>query len=309
MEEPNIDSTKWKVIGLGVVSTGLAALFGRSLQQFLNHDGGLISLGIFCVLWFALMTLHPFLVKGLRVASILYAAQVLAFVAPFYASFSFTVLIPAALLFATMLVGFERGHKVLESNLNIEFYTAARRAAGALFTGLALFASIYVGAELKTKGGVVSKDYVRVAIQGVLPLTARLSPGIKLDGRVGEVIKAITQKKLGLSQAIPVAYLDAQVQEIIATASDSLGVKIEANETLPHALEKVLTNKADKLSNGGKLLLAAGLGLLLFFTLKGLGFFLNFIVIFVAFLAYHLLLGLNVIHIGLESRSKETIIL
>ncbi len=309
MEEPNIDGTKWKVITLGILSTGLAALFGWTLQRFLNQDGSPASLAIYCVLWFALMTLHPFLVKGVRVASGLYAAQVLAFVTPFYASFSFTVLIPAALLFATMIIGFERGHKVLENNLNIEFYAAARRASGALFTGLALFAAIYVGAELKTKGGAVSKDYVRVAIESVLPLTARLSPGVKLDGRVGDVIKAITQKKLGLSQTIPVAYLDAQVQEIIATASDSLGVKIEANETLPHALEKVLTEKADKLSGGGKLLLAAGLGVLLFFTLKGIGFFLNFVVVFLAFLAYHVLLGLNVIHIGLESRSKEVVIL
>lgn len=325
-----------KLILLGLFSAGASFAIVYELGEYLASFRPVF-------LWFSLAALLMFLVVNLLTTFLVKrfsALLAIAFIETCLPLVLFTNrltgdLIPIAvglgLFFVFVLAAFQQGRATLANSIQIKFFTVARPVTPKLVTGALVGVSLVFYLQCVTLGGAcvtnASKAMVDQALDVAKPIVNLWIPNTSADQTVNEffrqfAVAEITSVSLG-SRDTPVN-LTGKVSEIPVEVRDQLITKfagdirtsveqqvgpLDSTARVRDEVFRLITNYAKGLSDAAKTLASVAVAILLFFTLKGLGFLVYWLINLIAFLVYKLLIAANFATVQYETRNREFVIL
>jgi len=296
-----------KVTTLGVLSVALAALFAYFFSAFLggsSPNAAWYALGA-AVLWLVFVVFQVFFVSDIIPASFIIFFETVAF-GLFTWHIGTTVMSLAALVLLAAFLWWSHtaGANEMNNAFKLHFYKIAMPAAARASTALALFlAVIYVG-SINLKDPTASKRVLENVFKPAEPIIARIIPGFKFNDTLGGILTKSSPVKPEAPGTIT-----AQVNQMIDTLEKAIGVRAAQADQIIDILYKATIGRLLTLSKNMQTLILLGVGLLLFLTVKGLLFIVNWVVLLIVYIAMKVLQATGFYKISLENRSKEVVVL
>ena len=308
MPEVDIDRSVFKIAALSVASVILAGLFAYQFFHLaLDADlsAVLIVIGL-GVGWLTFVTLQTFLIKSLNIAGGLVFFEVLAVWLMMPQKFSSLNLLGIIILLILLVIGFIGGRADINNSLKIRFWRTSRRTVPAAMTGLAILITLYLLQSFNLTQFSIPRSAFDFFLKSSEPLLAFFIPNFSLDAKVDDVLKSFVESRL--PPVTPAPVVNEAVLGLKKSIREATGINISGEERVGDALYDISIARLLSLPSAVKTLALVALGLLIFLFLKGLALVLNWIIIMLAFLIFQMLLAFNFMHVGIESRNKEIIV-
>lgn len=315
--EFNADTSIPKLTIIGIVNVLAAALLGYAFKSVIA-DGGLTAGNILAViggniLFLSLFLLQVLFVKSFKIQGLIVGLETVAFAAPFILSWSWILLIAMALLFLLLLRAISRGLDELDNQMKVKFLSIERHTLPTVITALSLFVSIvYVGVN-GIGASFLSKDAFRILLKPAEPLVrSLLIKDFSIDMAVTGFAEDLAAMQLGEAFTnLPAEAKNQAMTEVIRqlhTQAASYGIIFKNTDTIADVFYSYFGKKFELIPNNYRSLIPYVIFLLTFLTVKSLGGLLRWVVSIPAYALYQFLLATGFAHIGLESRSREIII-
>jgi hypothetical protein len=300
-----------------VLGGGAAVWVSILLTQFHALPGplALVHVGLAATALLLVMIFQGLMIQSTQFNFLLIALEGIALPVFFYPAFSSWFVIGAFGFIAVWLSGFSRSRAMLSAVMKVNFWHYSTMVVGTSITAMALFAAcLYVGLYQQA-GGITFNAYkfvVSSASPGLEYVAPNFSPETNVDTFLDGTIKDYFQKQDGFS-TLPAA----QQQEVIKAATEGLGQRIsDFTKEAMQPGDTVASYTFRWVSDGIRALQQKGFGafvvvgifLLIFLSIKGVMFFVQWPVLIFAFMLYLLLQAIGIISIGAEMRQKEVII-
>ena len=304
----DIDSSRMKIIAFSSVSVLSAVIFSYYFRRLFSGfgTGDLLNVGIILIFWMAIFILSSLLVKSLNIGFGIIFLEVFAVWIFLPGKFSLFPILAVAALFGGLALGFLRGRTEVQNSLEIKFLKASRRASNLALTGIALFVTLILLGTFGFREFNVSKRAFEVVLKAAEPIVVQFIPGFSLAAPFNETLKNFVRSRV--QQGTQEAAINETASNLRADIVKSTGTTLEPGDTTIDALYKIFTFKLLTLPLDLKNFVFLTAGILIFFLMKGVNFFLNLIINAVAFLLYQLLIAFNFMHIASENRTKEVLI-
>lgn len=302
-----------KLIVLGVVSVGLALLFGYELGMLSSESGirEVLFAGGALLLWLTALVIQFFAVNTFRIAIPLLAfeAGALLVFLPVAGEGGIALLAATGLLVLFLLGGFWRSRTDLNNHLNVRFFRTATHGLGPVLTGIALFLSVYGVGLVNAPRLSIHPNVIQIVLEEAVPIARRLIPGFSPGLPLRQFLESFAGTRLPGSVPNRGAAVGVLADELSKQLERMTRIRIEAADTVNTFVERAVNEGLGRLPEKAKLFVLFGIGILLFLALKGLAFFVNWAVTLLAFLAYQFLLVFGFFYLGFENRSKEVVLI
>ena len=305
-KEVPLPIVKTLILGaVGIAAATLVSFFLSRASEAADIRSMLFAAGAVLV-WLAVLLIQYVTVAASRVAlSVLFleSATLLIFLTK---GASLYLLVAAGVVFVFLALGFWRARTDLESVLKIRFWRTGFHAISAAVTGFALFLTIYGIGLVDVSRLYLPKRMADALLKSAAPVAARFIPNFSPTLSVAEFLRTAAVKKF--PDATP-AELDLVIRNATKEIEKALKANVNVNDTISDLIYRAANQGLAKLPESSKPFVLLGLGALIFIAIKGVAFFVNWIVVFMAFLLYQALLVFGFIYIGYETRNKELIVL
>lgn len=296
-----MNAVKIKIISLGA----LAVIFSAALGYFFRLFLGGSDLGIFAiflataVLWVIAFLFQVFFIDNRSAAAIIFL-QALVWGAIFWQSGAMTLLLPTlALLVVILFLAHRASSDEIKNAFQIRFGKIAFRAAARASTALAILVTVIYLDSIDFKGPVLAKRTLSAMLKPAEPIAARFLPGFKLEASLAQLAS-----RLASAEVQPQA-----AEQLTLLVKDWFGVTAKPQDTVLDIVYRATVGKLLALPVYMQNIILAAVGILIFLTIKGFSFIINWLAVFLGFVGYEVLRSAGFYKISLESRSKEVIVL
>lgn len=306
-----INRSYLKIALIGIVAVLAAGFFGLELAALKSGTTGdrLLAAALAGIVWLTLAFLAAFLADQKGLGILLFGLQTLAAALPSYRFFlsSPYLLAGAVLLFVFLTWGYLRARLDLEEYLNIRFFRIGAKALPLFISGVAIFSAIYSAGVLDITGFSFSEAAVTKTLESAAPLMRRFIPGFSPEATVQGALSSFVRRQLPLD--VPEAAVDQNTAALREKIAELTGIPLRGEDTVSQAVYENAILKLRSLKAGARVVALAVIGVLIFLTIKGVAFFIQWVIMLLGFLFYHALLMLNFFSIGFETREKEVIVM
>lgn len=302
-----VDRFTGKVVGLLGLGVFAAWIFGYEFRVWFSSPtiGEFSALLVLTAFFLTVFTVTSFAIKGVQVMAAGVILQIAAVWASLDGKFSVFTLIGLGTLFVFLVAGFVRGRSDILNSVKIRFFRISYRMVTVATTGFVLFFVFYLVGSLNLS----QTNFHRGTIDFLLGIsesaTENIIPGFSRDKSIDDVLRAFIRAKA------PAGMTEAEIQLNIVTMKEEIrkatGFRLDGRERFSEALYELTVAKFSTLAPAYQTLMIIFAGIVIFGFVKGLAFFLNIIVVLLAFVAYQTLIALNIITVRLESANREVI--
>lgn len=290
-----------------------AAAFGFFYRSHLG--GGSIGPVLIAATFFAVASIFcMLLIRSMSRRFGAIALQVIALLGFFYDE-PFAFLLPVGLSVFFFLAWGEMASRDEQKNsLEIKFFRITRPFLNKFITGLALFSVLLYLPHWDAERSFFSPQNFDGVFAGAAQVANQFYQEINFTGSFGDFAESLVkfqfQSNNTYKQLLPAAQDQIVVQErgkMIDELQKSLGVEVRENQSTSSVFYDYLIQRLNGWRDSfGERFLAAW-AIVVFFLLRGFGFFFSAIAGGIAFFIYQLLLALGLVHIVGESRMKEVL--
>jgi hypothetical protein len=301
-----------KIISLGVASAISALLFGFLFKSFINS--GSLFLFILTMLaglaFLAIFHIHSLLINNFWSSVAIIAIDAVLILGVFGASLSIAMLIAGLGVIGMLIAAYYGAQLELKNNLDIRFFKIADYTMRRASSALAIFAIVTYLSLLNLQDPAEARRALAIAIKPTEPITAAYVPGYTINDSLIEVSRKIMPPEVRVASPESQAEFIRQSSNRLAQAiGASTKTDVKTTDTTLDIAYKATIAKLLKLQPFVQTLILVGFGLVVFFLLKFLLIFVNWIAAILAFGIYQLLYSSNFFKVEVESRAKKVIIL
>ena len=298
-----------------VLGISAAVWFGTALKNFnaLPVSGALITVSISAIALFLVAVFQIFLIKSFSLNLVVAAAEAVAIGLMIPGGFSRLGATGLLLFVGSLLLAYHRGRQELTDHLKINFHRFGAIVIRTVASGLAIFlALLYAGLYQTTKG--ISYDAFRFITSGTMPVVRSFVPGFSPEMAATGFFKTFAASQV--NKMPQVAKLsEAEKQEVFEEFGSQLKTRFEeltktmvaSGESALSYFYRVANQYLGNFADGLAFVPMVVIGLIIFFIIRGVMFFVKWPVAWISYLVYRLLLVIGVIYLGVEPRNKEII--
>ena len=296
--------------GSGLYFSYLLAVFGSAPSA-----GALIAAGAMCCAFLLIVVFQSFFIQSLYFNLILLFLETFGVFGYFYRPFSIWYIGAGLLFILCHAWGLNVAKREMNSTLKIHFWRYSSKVLTGLITGISfLGALLYIGVY-QTAGGVSYEAY-RFSTSGITGIEY-VVPNFSLTTKTDTLFAQYAQQALKNDAQYNVLSkteqdkVAAQAGAALKKQAESLtSLKIASDTSLLDYGYQLLKNFIKKLEDGGlgSLVLAAMIAII-FFSIKGVMFFLRWPLLIAASVLYFLMLSVGIISIQTEQRQKEVAVI
>jgi len=295
-------------IVIGIATIVLALIFGFALSSWLKTLtlGGFLTLAMVSVLWLSAQLIFYFLTQSLQLVMWICVLECAALWATLSEKASLMILFSLFVLFVVFTIEFTRTKRYLENALEIKFFRIGMRIIPGIMTGVSLFLALYLVGVLLISGLTIPKETFTYFLNGVEPMVERFVPGFALQDSVDEVLRSVisAQAKEASSQEIEEA-----IEKVKQDINEATDIRLTGKEKFLDAVHSGVVGKLTSLPPAHKSITLIIIGFAVFSAVKAVAYFLNWIIVAVAYLMYRTLFVFKVISIEYVPREKQEIII
>ena len=291
----------------------LAFWFGYEGKQLLHGNGG--TLFFIALLTFSTASImQMFLARSFTRRFIIMTLEIIVLLANFWneASLNYLGFAGAAALLLLAWGELSARHE-LENSLSIRFARASHLHLKKFASALSILAVMLFIPKLSTAPLFVSQESFQNFFDVTAGLLNRVYPEFAFNSTVGDFTKSLVRYQAGksspdfnkLSPAAQDAFIAGQLPQVEASLGQALGEKLNPTEPVSAALRDYIIRMLKGWQDNAPQIFMVVWAVVMFFVIRSIGSIFNFAAIFVAFVAYELLLAFNFIHISAESRAHE----
>jgi len=335
IEETDYSTLKILLLGVIGVATGIFTVY--EFDQFLlTFQTAFLWFSLFGMLAFLTINiLLVFFVKHMLITwGIVFVeafAPIIFFVSHFSGQNFGVLLIGFAVFFIFLMLGIGAGVSRFRNSLKMKFFDVTKIVTPKLVTGLLILAGILFYSEYFLWGSVnetMMKGIFEGSLKSSEPIVHLWYSDVSTDQTVKEFFSTLTTSQLKKNPQVTVNGVPVNVRDglkelplemqikVMNTLSAELQKKVEektgpldSNAKVSDVLYGYLKDWLDKLSPNLRMILGIIMTALLFLSIKGIAYFLYWIINVFAFLVFKLLVVANFAVTGYEARTREFVIL
>ncbi|MBI3046475.1 MAG: hypothetical protein HYY86_03010 [Candidatus Harrisonbacteria bacterium] len=318
LETANIDISKWKIAVVWAAGLISALAFGYFLRLFLGGGNQLMVLTAALVLFLIVFVLQTLFLKGGKIVYSLAALESGGLMIFFLDYFSWYWLAALAALLGFFWLAVYRGRAEIDDQMKVHFPRIEKKVLAQVFTGISLLISLmYV--EIAGLGNLgITQKQIDNLLRPAEPIVQNLLIGnFSFNMTVYQFVEASMVNQLAGQLGVPINAVPAAAKS--AAINQSLnalqgqaagyGINFRNSDTISQVVYNYLVGQIKKIPSGFRFAVPAGVALIVFLTVRGLGTIIRWLVSVPAYLVYELLLLTGFARLSLESRSREIIIL
>ena len=318
LEHPELISVK--IIVLWILGVAAAFAFGWFLKDFFRTTdwNTLLWTGVLGLVFSIIFLLQTFFTRQNSASAFILVLESLAMVIVFITE-SLVILSFSVIIFTVLYWGNYSGRKVLENNMKINFWETSRAV---LPKAVAAFALLF-GGLMPFYSAVADQDRFPVSLFLFHEVVSsgdfiinKFLPGFTASSTFEEIAVKTSEQSLNqlpgaenLSKSAKQQIIGKNASEFYDRVSSFLGIKINPKMNIPDSLYQIAREKFLNLSERGKQIVFAIIGLLIFLTIEAISWPLRSAISILTFVIYEILLAIGFARISLEQRAKETIII
>ncbi|OGG40057.1 hypothetical protein A2116_00200 [Candidatus Jorgensenbacteria bacterium GWA1_49_17] len=333
-EESEEDRSFWKVLILAVLGAGSVFLSFFLFDKFLAEGNLVRLLGsiLFACVFLSFFVLQVFFTKSRIRIAVLSLIQVLApllfFFERIFPSPSIPLLVGIVVFFIFLLAAAGRGRQDIAGSLTIRFFQVAKGIMSRAVAGLLIAFSFQFYLTYFVWGGAnesFSRQLVNQTLTASEPIVKIVIAEVSFDDTVDEFFLDIAEKQLrkikigsgGEEAAIDFDRLLPAEQEKITgeislalhTQAEKIFGPLNADGKMNAEIFRIIKDYVDGIPPATKSVFSVVLAVLFFFSARGIAFLLYWLPELIAFLMFKLFMVTGFAYVGLESRSREFIML
>lgn len=336
-KESEADTSLWKILILLVFGGGFSALMIHLFVVFLekgDYFDFFAALGV-AGLFLCVLILQTLFIKGKgKIWGILFLETIVP-LAIFYLDIikKPSISLVVGVLFSFLLIrsGVMHGFTNLEHTLKVRFFAIARVTTPRAVTGIALlFATVLffnyfelnnfnsaignrlIGETLDGSASVIKIWYPRVFFDQPARLFFSSLIEDQLERNKESILKSTDSIDVAILLTQPsverTKFIEQTAEQLRKNLEKYLG-PIDQQKNLKDNLSRIIQGHVSSLSKDTFFLLGIGLAIVFLFSVKGILSLLIWIVWGTSFLLFKFLLATNFAHVGLQTRSREFIVL
>ncbi|OGY67762.1 MAG: hypothetical protein A3H63_00700 [Candidatus Harrisonbacteria bacterium RIFCSPLOWO2_02_FULL_45_10c] len=318
-EAVGVDTSRNKVIAIGVLGTVLAGAFGYFLSIFFKGvtlPAG-ISLAVAAIGFLIMVLLQTFFIKGESVSLLLLLIESTAAVAPLYAHFSFLFLVAWVLLFLGLWFATKRGRRELDNQLKIHFFRIEHLVIPRTLTAISIFISLLYVGLLDFNGAAIPKSSFTAMLDSSTPVVRQfVNSGFSFDMPVSKLADIIVAQQLAKQLGPAVVIPQSTRNEAVRAVLDQLhvlgadyGIIFRNSDSVADVLYGYINNSLAKIPEAFQSLVPVGFALVVFLTVKGVAVLLRWAIALPAYGLYEAAFLFGFSKLALESRTREIVLL
>lgn len=336
-KEAEIDQSPVKIVLLGVFGVGISLLTTSVFREFLASmlpADFLIWIGLTAA-FLIVLALEVMFVKSagrLTLLMVLNGAVPLAlFWNELFHRPHIPLLVGGVLFILFLVIGAQRGWRVLAEGTTVRFALAVRSALSKAVTGMLIFLSVvtYVSYfELHQFTPAAAKNLFESSLVYTEPIVRLWFPNASLNAPAAEFFKQVATSEIAsipMSElgaitggaatnfsVLPAAMKERVVGEAAAKlrqAFENTYGAIRENEPMKDVLFRLAERSIGDISASMGPAFSVSVTVLLFFALRGIFSLALWFILFLAFLVYKFLVVTGFAYIAVESRSREFVML
>lgn len=292
-----------KIFFIGAVAT----IFSLILSFAFNNQ--LLVLWLVAgVILLVIMALQSIFVNNNRNAIILIAIESIALSSFFitYSASKWISFLIGVVAFALFFWGYKLGNHRLENNLKISFSELRRHALPIMSTALAVFLISNFSADLinSQKPLTISREVIEVSARPLIPIINKFIPNVGLESSAGSFLTTFSEEVYGPEVDSQLAA--SQLMDIIR---ESTGAVIFFRENIIDASHKAINSLLETADKERRQSIILTISTFIFFLVLGGLYFVNLLVVFLAWIIFKALLALNFVNIEIENAQREKVVL
>ncbi|MBI3114466.1 MAG: hypothetical protein HYZ07_00725 [Candidatus Harrisonbacteria bacterium] len=301
-----VDRSKLKISIIASVLGAAGVWLGFSLRALLAGSGSAVAAALAAVVFAAMLALLSAFVKSAFVYGIVLLGVTALLMAPLYRSYTVPLLVTAVVAYLFMLAGGRRGQASAANDMKMSAARITRAMFPLAFSGIAVIIAVLHVQPLLNEDFRVTKLGVLRTFAPAEFILRRFIGEFSLSMPVGKLIDMVANSGAsGARSGLPQEARGA----IVGQLGGALGVPIGERSSVADVLVEVLDREVRKVPATWHTAIVAAFGALLFFTVKGIGFFAYYPVALLVWGLYELALATGFARVVLEQKSKETIVL
>ena len=304
-----IDRSLWKISFFGALAVLASFFFGYAAQQVRTAPvpSALVWAGVGLALWLSFSLLVPYVIKSASVAALIALLQSV-IVGLFLFGGKSPGLFFGAVFFLTffLLMAFGTGRSEIRNALRIHFFKIGRGVVSVLVLGMNLFFALVVVFALRGEEVRIPQPFLGAMLRSSAPIVQRYVPGFSLEMNVDAFFESFAKSRL--PEGTPQFAVDRMVSDFVASIESQTKVTIDQNATVLQALDEIANTKLKDFSAKNQTLTLLVLAGLVFFTLAGLGFLVQWVILAVGFFLFQIFYASRFLHMEFETADKEIIV-
>ncbi len=317
-EDLNIDTSKPKVYSVAALGVILAGVFGYLLNSaILNIQNGLLAFlyaAIAAAAFLAVFILQTFFIKSQKIVTAVILLECLALVVPFYQTISAWLISAWLLTVFLFWVAVNRGRNALDNHLRISFFQVERLVTPMALTAISVFiALVYVG-QLSFGGPLISKESFLALAGPSEAVLGNYVPNFSFDMTMSQLAASVAEAQLGpqwaaLSQSQKNFAASQALSQLREQLADYGVGSFRNSDTAGDVLYSYFILQIEKIPASLRSLIPFLFILAIVLTVRGIAIFLRWFAAIPAYALFQLALFTGFASLGLESRSREIVIL
>jgi len=311
-EEVSVDTSKPKVIGLGIVGILLAGVFGYFLNAAILDNGSsqLLPVLVSAIAFLTVFLLQTLFIKSGQIIGIIILLESLTLTFVSVRLFSSAVLLAWVLLVLFWWLGVRMGKGQLDNQMKVKFFQFEKATMPYTLTALAIFISfIYV-----VIGEVDPEKNIKSFILPAEPIIQNLyAKDFSFNMTMSKLIESLAVKQLGDQMtALPAAARNSLISQSVIQFSQQAaqyGVSFKGSDKIIDVINSYVSSQLKKIPDSYRQIIPIAFGAIIFLTLKGFGSLLHWAVAIPAYIVYQLAILTGFARLALESRSREIVVL
>lgn len=307
-----MDTSKPKVISLGIVGVLLSGVFGYFLNLAIldNGSGSLLLTLLSAIAFLVVFLLQNLFIKSRQIIGTILLLESLTLTFVSVRMFSYIILFAWFLLILFWWLGARMGKEQLDNQMKVRFFQFEKATMPYALTALALFISIiYV-----TIGGVSPEQNIKSFILPAEPIIKNFySQDFSFNMTMSKLIESLAARQLGDQMAtLPAAVRNSLVSQTVVQLSQQAakyGVSFKGSDKIIDVINNYISSQLKKIPDSYRQIIPIAFGAIIFLTLKSAGLLLHWLVAIPAYLVYQLAILTGFARLALESRSREIIVL
>ncbi|MCL4406414.1 MAG: hypothetical protein M1586_00345 [Patescibacteria group bacterium] len=320
--EPEVDYSIPKLLIVLLVGCVIAAGLGFSFAF-----GGILKISLWSAGLLVFLGLQSLFVKDLgRIALFLFLETAAMSGAVFYWNAAVPIKIfgiGVGVFYLLAFLASRGGRAESESSLKVNFFRIARSVISGSLAGLLVLEGILLSFAINptSKEWISQKSFEDNFSRPLAALVKPFIPGLDVKMDLGDFLNVFAEQNAAkiaiggvnfndLPAASQKQYLQTVTAELKKTAEGLAGVKLDSNASVSDNLYNAIKGKLSRFIQAmPSWFFTGGVVAFLFVTVESFAWFFNWVISVVAWLIYEMLVFFGFARIGLENRSRETVIL
>ena len=338
-KEEEIDAHPLKITILALIGAALGIFTTYYFNQFLQlADYIYLTISfIFGAFFVVFAVLNAVFIKSSARLETILAFQVLVALSIFYnhlyPSPSLALIGGGVIFFMFLGTAVARGKKTIDNSLKVNFFSVAKTVVPRAISGVLIFLSVIIYLNYFEWGKfneIIGKKLVSEILTASNPIVNLFFTGVSFDQSTHIFLKGIVQSQINQQppqsdiisrsgnnflddfKSLPSELKDKFINESVVNLQKSIVGFVGPFDVTKNAKEvayDLIKGQIDKLSAQVKSILGLVVAFVAFLMLKSFAVLFYWLIEFLAFFVFKFLVAINFAHFGLQTRSREFVIL